>query len=307
MVRRLWFGVLATLSGVFREPGKRRRIVRPQRPVHRYHHPADLARSARLRRQPVLFVHGHASDRRRIRITGRISGRTPMTISVWRSSIDVAQENARRSHQQRPRRGGLLHPLRRPVALDHRRCLRYRPSGRLHRPAPQRKFDPATAAMPPPVQVAIIGYSKGTLSSRQYLKSLQVQVQDNGGISMRAPRPGYRPVSEFIAIAPPNHGISSSFFSEATDQISIQQLYNGVQPEGDGCGTPFPNLFPQAANFIEILNGETAIDGQVSNAGAAAGEAPRSRPPSGGPHSGTLYVTICRQPRSCRRRQSIHD
>ena len=143
-------------------------------------------------------------------------------------------------------------------------------------------FDPATATMPPPVQVAIIGYSKGTISTRQYLKSLQEQVQDNGGISMPSPRPGYRPVSEFIAIAPPNHGIRLRFFSEATDQISIQQLYNGVQPEGTGCGTPFPNLFPQAANFIEILNGETALDGQVSNAGSAPGEAPGSRPPVGG-------------------------
>ena len=96
-------------------------------------------------------------------------------------------------------------------------------------------------------------------------------------------------------------------FREATDQISIQQLYNGVQPEGNGCGTPFPNLFPQAANFIEILNGETALDGQVSNAGSAAGRSARVAASKQGPHSGTLYVTMFDNRRSCRRRQPIHD
>ena len=246
-----------------------------------------------LRRQPVLFVHGHASDS---------SADPNYRKNFWEDADDdpvLAFFNltSLKKTLDDPINSGLdveAYYIRfgdrsRSItedAFDTGQVVDY--IVRRHND----NFDPATATMPPPVQVAIIGYSKGTLSTRQYLKSLQVQVQDNGGISMPAPRPGYRPVSEFIAIAPPNHGISSSFFSEATDQISIQQLYNGVQPEGDGCGTPFPNLFPQAANFIEILNGETAIDGQVSNAGSAAGEAPRSRPPSGGPHTGTLYVTI---------------
>jgi hypothetical protein len=158
-------------------------------------------------------------------------------------------------------------------------------------------FEPANATSAPPVQVAIVAYSKGTISTRQYLKSLLQQVQDNSGISMPPPRSGYRPVSEFIAIAPPNHGISSPIFVLATDQISVQQLYNGVRPEGTAlCGTPFLNPLPQAANFIEILNGETALDSVVSNAAPAPAEAPGSRASNQGPHSGTLYVTLYADP-----------
>jgi hypothetical protein len=49
---------------------------------------------------------------------------------------------------------------------------------------------------------------------------------------------------------------------------------------------------PQAANFIEILNGETALDSGVSNATPAPAEAPGSRASNQGPHSGVLYVTL---------------
>jgi len=246
-----------------------------------------------LRRQPVLFVHGHAADSSAdpnyrknfwedadddplLAFFDLTSVKKTLDDTV-NSGLDIEAYYIRFDDRTRSITDD---------AFETGQVVDY--IVRRH----NENFDPSTATMPPPVQVAIIGYSKGTISTRQYLKSLQEQVQDNGGISLPPPRPGYRPVSEFIALAQPNHGISSSFFSEATDQISIQQLYNGVQPEGPGCGTPFPNLHPQAANFIEILNGEAAIDLQVSNAAAASGEAPGSRPPDQGPHTGTLYVTI---------------
>src|SRR5262249_19554661 len=138
----------------------------------------------------------------------------------------------------------------------------------------------------------IIGYSKGTISARLYLKSLQEG--DPGASPARPPRPNYRPVSEFIAISPPNHGLAlGPLFGDVfgnLDLLPVQQLYNGVQPIGSSCGQPFaPSLGGE--NFIEALNGETALDGQVDNA-ANPNEAPRLRTASQLTHQGTLYVTL---------------
>jgi hypothetical protein len=216
---------------------------------------------AGLRRQPVLFVHGHAADTfadpnykknfwedadDNLLLSGLTSFKKTLDDNV-NSGLDIEDYYIRFADRNRSITDD---------AFDIGQAVDY--IIRRH----NENFDPATAMLPPPVQVVIIGYSKGTLSSRQYLKSLQAQVQDSGGISLPPPRPGYRPVSEFIAIAPPNHGIAAPliFDETATDQISIQQLYNGVEPEGSGCGNAFNPLHPQAANFIEILNGETTLD-----------------------------------------------
>jgi von Willebrand factor type A domain len=145
---------------------------------------------------------------------------------------------------------------------------------------------------PPPVQVVIIGYSRGTISSRLYLKGLQEG--DAGASPSRPPRPNYRPVSEFVAISPPNHGLAlAPLFGDplgALDLLPVQQLYNGVQPRGSTCGQPFvPSL--GAENFIEALNGETSLDGVVDNA-PNPNEAPGSRTIDQLPHQGALYVTL---------------
>ena len=147
-------------------------------------------------------------------------------------------------------------------------------------------------AGPPPVQVVIIGYSRGTISSRLYLKSLQAG--DAGATPARPPRPNYRPVSEFVAISPPNHGLALATLPGdpfgALDLLPVQQLYNGVQPRGSACGQPFtPSL--GAENFIEALNGETTLDGMVESV-SNPGEAPGSRTNTQLPHQGTLYVTL---------------
>jgi len=83
------------------------------------------------------------------------------------------------------------------------------------------------------VQIAIVAYSKGTLSSRLYLKSLREQLTnlpadvtvlpaaENGLV----PRPGFNPVSEFVAISPPNHGIRPPVIPPSS--IAASQLYNG--------------------------------------------------------------------------------
>jgi hypothetical protein len=249
---------------------------------------------AGLRRQPLLFVHGHAADTSTdpnykkifwedadddffLQLFDLTSFKKTFDDPI-NSSLDIEPYYIRFADRFRSITDDAFDIGQ---AVD---CIIRRHNA---------TFDPTTATTPPPVQIAIVAYSKGTLSTRQYLKSLQEQVQDNGGISLPPPRPGYRPVSEFIAIAPPNHGLASSPFGDPADEISVQQLFNGVRPVEDGCGA-FANLHPQAANFIEILNGETEpnLDSNVSNVAPAPAEAPGSRASDHGPHSGMLYVTL---------------
>ncbi len=149
---------------------------------------------------------------------------------------------------------------------------------------------------PPPVQVVIIAYSKGTISTRQYLKSLTVSTTYPDGITLPTTqlRPNYRPVSEFIAISPPNHGIAS-LGVEAPPLIppvplSLRQLNNGRKGQGN-CGQSFND--PRADHFIEILNGEAnQQDFTVESSGSFPSEAPGSRESGTSPRLGTLYVTL---------------
>ena len=66
-------------------------------------------------------------------------------------------------------------------------------------------YTPFMASPSTSVRVAIISFSKGTVSARLYLKSLETQQFD-----LPAPRAGFNPVSEFVALSPPNHGIALS-------------------------------------------------------------------------------------------------
>ncbi|NJN00843.1 MAG: hypothetical protein HC793_04580, partial [Aquincola sp.] len=63
------------------------------------------------------------------------------------------------------------------------------------------------------VRVAIIAYSKGTISARKYLKNLDAQ------------QPALNPISTFVAIAPPNHGINVASLGAFTS-TAAQQLLN---------------------------------------------------------------------------------
>ena len=162
------------------------------------------------------------------------------------------------------------------------------------------RHDPNYPAQPTHVQIVIIAYSQGTISSRQYLKSLKTQVT-----GMPAPRTDFRPVSEFIAIAPPNHGLGTRIFS-TTSSLSVKQLYNGSRPRtvlANRCGQSFGT--PAADDYIEILNRRDSADTHVIedtllvNQGQIFdGEAPGSRADTGAngapnpPTNGTLYVTL---------------
>ncbi|HEX8146855.1 MAG TPA: vWA domain-containing protein [Pyrinomonadaceae bacterium] len=152
---------------------------------------------------------------------------------------------------------------------------------------------------PTGVQVVIIAYSKGTISARRYLKSLQAEAAAGAA----APR---RPVSEFIAIAPPNHGLGTRLFA-LTGSLAVRQLYNGYRPHrlfNDNCGQSFGT--PEATDYIETLNrlgpeDTHAIEDtlELSEGQVYAGEAPGSRPDinpltraPNPPTAGTLYLTL---------------
>ena len=120
------------------------------------------------------------------------------------------------------------------------------------------------------VKVVIIAYSKGTISARWYLANMM---------------PASRPVSEFIAISPPNHGLSGSATAAS---LALQQLANGFD---DQCGS-FND--PKSEGFIERLNGHPIEDTLTTSAQASQfnGEAPGHRASGTAAGQGVLYIAL---------------
>ena len=132
------------------------------------------------------------------------------------------------------------------------------------------------------VKVAIVAYSKGTISGRLYLKSLHEQQYD-----LPAPRAGFNPISEFVAISPPNHGLNLEDVYTATSR-SLRQLNNGYKQDCSSFVLPFP----ETVDFIKTLNDHPIGDTLTAPFGSFASEAPGSRPNGSGVSTGTLYVSI---------------
>ena len=212
---------------------------------------------------PVLFVHGHGDSDEATNPNYVKNWQDPLnSLPSFQQTLDLSPEN-----------DGLGIEAYYIRFLDQDRSITEdaREIGEaieliLHRHDPN-----YPAAQSTNVQVAVIAYSKGTLSTRQYLKSLQVQVAN-----LPAPRPNFRPVSEFVAIAPPNHGISTSLFATTTS-LAVRQLYNGVRPQGVvfDCGDSFNTV--EATDYIETLNGHPIEDTMTAPFAAFASEAPGSR------------------------------
>ena len=131
----------------------------------------------------------------------------------------------------------------------------------------------------PNLKLAVVAYSKGTISTRKYLKQLH-----DAGTPI--------PVSEFIAISPPNHGLNWPGLSGSSGYPSARQLNNGYSswciPFGDS-----------TLNYIENLNGHPTEDtelppgaGPTEAAAIYASEAPGSRARGAAVDEGVLYVTI---------------
>jgi hypothetical protein len=120
----------------------------------------------------------------------------------------------------------------------------------------------------PGLKVAIIAYSKGTLSARKYLRR-----------RVEAGSPA--PVSEFIAIAPPNHGLRWLGLDFRPELLSAREMNNGYNYS---CN-PFNDA---SVDYVSNLN--AALAGAPP--GSTDGEAPGSRSNGEPVEAGVLYVTI---------------
>ena len=142
-------------------------------------------------------------------------------------------------------------------------------------------------------KIVIIAYSKGTISTRLYLKTLYPPEEGFfpdvlGGPAVLPDRnTNFRPISEFIAISPPNHGFKQLVTSSSP--LSVKQLNNGYgifcQPLNDYAAT----------DFIAKLNGHPIQDTHI-NANlieqSYPNEAPGSRSIEQTSDKGILYVTF---------------
>ena len=146
-------------------------------------------------------------------------------------------------------------------------------------------------AAPASVKIAIIAYSKGTISTRLYLRarhaagqnpSVDVSAEFPGDVSLTPHSPGANPVSEFIAIASPNHGIRALLI--IADELPIQQLNNG-RWRAAPC-LQFTDM--RARDFMSKVNG---VDAQTGN-WSGAHETPGNRPNGAPVADGTLFVSI---------------
>jgi len=160
---------------------------------------------------------------------------------------------------------------------------------------------PFTASPTTAVKIAIIGYSKGTISARCYLARLHTPAQATGPCHFGVSRGGFNPVSEFIAIAPPNHGLAANLVALlpvnplVLMSVALKQLNNGYRHD---CAQ-FLTQGSQSMNFIELLNGHDIEDSQPPVSappgwmpGTYDTEAPGSRPNGSASTSGTLYVAL---------------
>ena len=141
-------------------------------------------------------------------------------------------------------------------------------------------------------KVAIVAYSQGAISSRYYLKNL-----------MGSRRSGAVTVSEFVALAAPNHGTGGTLTCGAMEEPdrSRRQLCGGrtANPasQASPCGICFPGDPPLFTTnflgddtFLAELNGHdfgnNCDDATIEHPEL---EAPRSRPSTEG---GILYINL---------------
>ena len=142
-------------------------------------------------------------------------------------------------------------------------------------------------------QLVIISYSKGTISTRLYLKGLYrgsltlPNVLTVPDITLPVHGNNFRPVSEFIALAPPNHGLKAAVTTNSP--LPVKQLHDGYRLS---CLSLNDNA---ATDFMGELNGHPMRDTHASSAPIAQvypSEAPGSRSINQSTNDGVLYVTI---------------
>ena len=244
--------------------------------------------------RPVLFVHGHKLDP---------LDPEPHYLATWRQSLDSTLRSFGETLGHLDNAWLDIEPYYLNFGVHDRSMVEdARDIGEAVERILARHHDPAELPLdesrPPRIQVAIIAYSKGTISTRLYLKSLQQQQY-----TLPPPRPSFHPVSEFVAIAPPNHGLKIQLLATtAPDLFSSmvllllstpgQQLSNGFH--GTNCARILPPV-SSSLNFMEALNGHAMADSHLSQFTPTVDyptEAPGSRLDGKPTTDGTLYVTL---------------
>lgn len=239
--------------------------------------PTDFAQG-----QPVLFVHGH----------DLIEDGTPHFRRNWQKKGLLFQPSFRDALVDPRNRHLDLEPYYLHLEDQHRSIAddACAVAGAIRRIL-RRHGDPDAKR----VKVAIIANSKGTISSRLYLKSLEEEVP--GFPAPKSdPEDRFRPVSEFVAIATPNHGLALDPEDEPKlyCSLALRQLNNGVgvdqgctpicRPSLSFCSLSYPacrcneNCQPDSVGFFGTLNG--------------GDEAPGSRSPWAPQSDGILYLTL---------------
>ena len=252
-------------------------------------------------RQPVLFVHGHSDF-----------GLLAQWISTCKASEHECNWLSKQSWDGKslpsfgdalvvdwPRLGIepyflQLDEQNRAVEIDA--CLIERAVRRIL----ERHGDPTAEA----VKLVLVGYSKGSISSRLYLEHLRA-AQD-------AARP-FAPVSEFVAISPPNHGLAyqrtltvSGLDTNITTSLALRQLNNGYdedcvrlccdegtcpQASTAACLKPFSKRprYPDCQS--NALCQEDASLGFITGLNSG-GETPGGRPAPLARSEGVLFLTL---------------
>jgi triacylglycerol esterase/lipase EstA (alpha/beta hydrolase family) len=238
--------------------------------------PRDVAQ-----RLPVLFVHGAGGG------AGETWFDAGVDTSVARALAANPQLPVDAFYVEMPLHGGNQN-LARTVEEDALDLLAFIEGGADSRGGQQVGIlnMPAYRAVG---RVGVVGFSLGTMSTRYYLKNL-----------MGSRRNGAVTVSEFVALASPNHGIASNFFGcdviDQQDRVA-RQLCGGHVASTNlfapcGCGGSPPAAFtsnqPGDEAFIEALNGHPVADSCRAEPPAST-EAPRSRPTDAG---GVLYASF---------------
>ena len=136
--------------------------------------------------------------------------------------------------------------------------------------------DPAS---PAGVRVAVIGYSKGTISTRVYLRSRQMDLSVDFPGEVALDPPGVNPVTEFVALAPPNHGLRALPLLDT--ELPVRQMNDGVTR--NNCVS---YNVPLATQFMTRLNG--TVGGQWTGMFETPGNRAKDAPVT----SGTLFVAI---------------
>jgi hypothetical protein len=131
---------------------------------------------------------------------------------------------------------------------------------------------------PAGVRVAVIGYSKGTITTRVYLRSRQVDLAPDFPGEVALDPPGPSPVTEFVALASPNHGLRAILGLDL--ELPVRQLNNGVSRSCLSYNEPL------ATNFMTKLNGT------ANNQWTGANETPGNRVKNAPVPDGTLFVSI---------------